>query len=329
MKAFVVNKVSDDIFKASIEELDIPSCEEEEVIIKVSYSSVNYKDALSFTGNKGVTRKFPHITGIDLAGNVYKSKSKLFKEGQRVLVTGYDLGMNTNGGHSQYVKVPSSWIVKSPENLSDKELMSYGTAGLTAALSVNELVQNNINPKDGAILVSGSSGGVGTVSIAILNKLGYEVIAISSKKDKIPYLKSIGAKEVIGIDEFLEDSKKPLLSSKYAGIIDTVGGDILSVALKSLNYDGVATCCGLVSSTSLETSIFPFILRGIRLIGIDSVECKIEKKQEIWEKIANEWKIENLDKLVNEIRLEDLEKTYKLLLEGKAVGRYVVNIATK
>ncbi len=326
MKAFVVEKMSDKVFEGRVQELVIPKCEENEVIIKVTYSSINYKDALSSIGNPGVTRNFPHITGIDLAGIIYESKSNIFRKGERVVVTGYDLGMNTHGGHAQYVKVPSSWVARIPDTLSHKEIMTYGTAGLTAALSVNELIKNDIKPQDGEILVSGSTGGVGTIAISILSKLNYKVKAISSKEHKIEYLKSIGANEVISTDEFLKDSKKALLSPKYAGIIDTVGGEILTTALKSLKYDGVATCCGLVSSPNLDTNIFPFILRGVRLIGIDSVECKLEKKQKMWNKLASSWKIDTLESITNEISLEDIKETYSLLLKGKAVGRYVVKI---
>ncbi len=326
MKAFVVEKISDNIFEGSVKEVDIPQCQEDEVLIKVEYSSINYKDALSFGGNAGVSRNFPHITGIDLAGVVYKSKSKKFKENQRVVVTGYDLGMNTNGGHCEYAKVPVKWIAKIPDNLSSKEIMTYGTAGLTAALSINELIKNNIKVDDGNILVSGSSGGVGTITVAILHKLGYKVSAITSKKSKEDYLKSIGADEVILIDDFLENKHKALLSPKYAGIVDTTGGDILSSALKSLKYDGVATCCGLVSSPNLNTNIFPFILRGVRLIGIESVECTLDKKQEIWEKLANEFKLDNLDDIAKEISLDEVKESYELLLKGQASGRYVLRL---
>ncbi len=326
MKAFVVEKSSNNTFESSIQELPMPKCEEDEVIIQVKYSSVNYKDALSSIGNPGVSRNFPHITGIDVAGVVYESKSKQFSKNQRVVVTGYDLGMNTKGGHAQYVKVPSSWIAKIPDNLSFKEIMTYGTAGLTAGLSINELIKNDIKVNDGNILVSGASGGVGSIAISILHKLGYKVSALSSKKSKFEYLQSIGATEVILIDDFLKDKHKAMLSQKYAGIVDTIGGDVLSSALKSLKYDGVATCCGLASSSKLDTNVFPFILRGVRLVGIDSVECKLEKKQDIWDKLANIWKIDNLEDISKEISLDEIKETYELLLKGQALGRYVVKI---
>ncbi len=326
MKAFVVEKIADKEFTSGIQDISIPKCEEKEVVIKVSYSSLNYKDALSSIGNPGVTRTFPHVTGIDVAGTVFESTSPVFKIGERVLVTGYDMGMNTNGGHAQYVKVPSAWVARIPDSISDKEIMTFGTAGLTAALSVNELIENGIKPESGDILVTGATGGVGSIAIAILSKLGYNIIAISGKSDKVDFLKKIGAKEVILREDFEGQANKPMLSEKYAGVIDTVGGKILANALKEVKYDGVVTCCGLTSSAELNTNVFPFILRGVRLIGIDSVECKLEKKQAAWEKLASRWKINSLNTIINEITLDEIKTAYEHLLSGKAVGRYVVKI---
>lgn len=326
MKAFLVEKTSDKKFIADVKEVSIPKCEDNEIVIKVTYSSLNYKDALSSTGNPGVTRSFPHITGIDVAGTVYESTSNIFKVGERVLVTGYDMGMNTHGGHAQFVKVPASWVARTPDSISDKEIMTFGTAGLTAALSINELISNGIKAENGPVLVTGATGGVGSIAVSILSKIGFTVIAISGKKEKIDYLKRIGANEVILRDDFNENSKKPMMTEKYSAVVDTVGGEILANALKYIKYDGVATCCGLTSSHELNTNVFPFILRGVRLVGIDSVECKLEKKQAAWEKIASKWKISNLENLTNEISLYEIKEAYKLLLTGKAVGRYVVKI---
>ncbi|WP_121627762.1 YhdH/YhfP family quinone oxidoreductase [Poseidonibacter antarcticus] len=326
MKAFVVKKIADREFEADIQEVEIPKCADDEIVIKVSYSSLNYKDALSSVGNPGVTKNFPHITGIDVAGVVYESTSKIFKAGERVLVTGYDMGMNTNGGHAEFVKVPALWVARIPDSITDKEIMTFGTAGLTAALSINELIENGVKPEDGEILVTGATGGVGSIAVSILSKIGFSVVAISGKEEKIDYLKNIGAKEVILRNIFNEESKKTMMNERYAGVIDTVGGEILANALKYIKYDGVATCCGLSSSHELNTNVFPFILRGIRLIGIDSVECKLEKKQAAWEKIASRWKITTLDNITNEISLDEIKNAYKLLLAGRAVGRYVVKI---
>ncbi|WP_044419086.1 YhdH/YhfP family quinone oxidoreductase [Halarcobacter anaerophilus] len=323
MKAYVVEKIEDK-FVSGVQDIETPTIEENEILIKATYSSLNYKDALSSIGNKGVTRVFPHITGVDVAGVVENSNSKDFQKGDKVVVTGYDLGMNTNGGHTEFVKVPASWAIKIPKGLTNKEIMTYGTAGLTAALSINELLNNNIT--QGEILVTGATGGVGSIAVAVLSKLGFNVTAISGKEDKIDFLKALGAKEIILRKDFDIENKRPLGSEKYDGVVDTVGGNILAEALKIVKYDGVVTCCGLTSSFELNTNVFPFILRGVRLIGIDSVECSIKKKEAAWEKLAKEFKIDSLEKLTNEINLEEIQEAYKTLLEGKAVGRYLVKI---
>jgi len=217
-------------------------------------------------------------------------------------------------------------VVKKPANISDKEIMTFGTAGLTAALSVNELLNNGITKDSGAVLVTGATGGVGSISVSILSKLGFKVVAISGKESKIPFLKEIGASEVILRKDFDIENKRPMGKENYAGVVDTVGGNILNEALKVLKYDGVATCCGLTSSHELPTNVFPFILRGARLIGIDSVECKKEKKEAAWEKIANEFKIDSLDKITTEINIDEIADVYTAMLEGKVTGRYVVKI---
>lgn len=326
MKAFLVEKVAEREFSGAIQEVPVPECNKDEVVIKTTYSSLNYKDALSSIGNPGVTRKFPHITGIDVAGVVHETTSDIFAVGDKVLVTGYDLGMNTDGGHSEFVKVPTSWVAIIPDTITDKEIMTFGTAGLTAALSINELLDNGLKPEDGEILVTGATGGVGSIAVSILKKIGFTVVAVSGKEEQIDYLKQIGASEVILRETFNENAKKPMMAERYAGVVDTVGGDILANALKYIKYDGVATCCGLTASHELNTNVFPFILRGVRLIGIDSVECKLEKKQAAWDKLASEFKIATLDSITSEIGLEDIKTTYALMLEGKSVGRYVVKI---
>ncbi|MGM8886820.1 YhdH/YhfP family quinone oxidoreductase [Psychrobacter sp. 1U2] len=327
MKAFVVKKSEDKNFSSSIQEVPVPKCGEDEVVIKATYSSLNYKDALSSIGNPGVTRKFPHITGIDVAGVVHETTSDAFAVGEKVLVTGYDLGMNTDGGHAEFVKVPASWVARLPMGITDKDIMTFGTAGLTAALSVNELINNGVKPEDGEVLVTGATGGVGSIAISILSKIGFNVVAVSGKETQIEYLKQIGATEVILRQDFNENAKKPMMAERYAGVVDTVGGEILANALKYIKYDGVATCCGLTASHELNTNVFPFILRGVRLIGIDSVECELDKKQTAWNKLADEWKVETLASITNEIALEDIKATYQLMLEGQSVGRYVVKIS--
>ena len=308
----------------NISTLDLPK---NDLLIKVKYSSVNYKDALSASGNKGVTRKFPHIPGIDAAGEVVLSASNQFNLGDKVLVTGYDLGMNTWGGFSEYISVPASWAVKLPQGLSLFDSMAYGTAGLTAGLSVYHLLTNNISPESGRIVVSGATGGVGSVAISILSKLGFEVLAISGKDQKTYLTSVLGANEVISRVEFVEKyDTKAIAKEEFAGGIDTVGGEILSGILKSSNYNASVTCCGNVAGAKLETTIFPFILRGIKLIGIDSVKLPIEQKEKIWKLLANEWKSENLNELVKEVSLNQLPDLFQHLIDGGAKGRYVVNI---
>ena len=324
MRAYVVEKLEDKKFESGVKEIDVPTIEENEVLIKVSYSSLNFKDALSSVGNPGVTRKFPHVTGIDVAGVIEESNSSDFTKGDSVLVTGYDMGMNTDGGHAEFVKVPASWVVKMPKGIKDKEIMTYGTAGLTAALSVNELLNNGVT--SGKVLVTGATGGVGSIAVSILAKLGFEVVAISGKAEKIDFLKSIGASDVILRKDFDVENKRPMGSEIYDGVIDTVGGSILAEALKVIKYDGVATCCGLTSSHELPTNVFPFILRGVRLVGIDSVECTIEKKTAAWEKLAGDFAIATLNDLTNEISLDEVKEAYTALLEGKSVGRYLVKL---
>lgn len=325
MKAFVVEKIGDK-FTSSIKDVLKPKIIENELLIKVEYSSLNYKDALSSIGHAGVSRNFPHITGIDLAGTIEESKSPFFKKGEKVVVTGYDLGMNTDGGHSEFCKVPASWAIKIPSSLNSKEIMTYGTAGLTAALSINELLKNGLE-EHSKVLVSGSTGGVGSLCVGILNRLNMNVTAITTKIEKKEFLHSIGASEVISLEEFMQNSNKGILKEEFDAFIDSVGGDILAQGLKKLKYDGVATCCGLTASADLNTNVYPFILRGVRLIGIDSVECKLEKKEAAWQKLGSSFKLDCLNEIANEIKLEDIQNVYKELLDGKAVGRYVVKIS--
>lgn len=297
-----------------------------EVLIKVAYSSVNYKDALSASGNKGVTRKYPHVPGIDAAGKVVSSTSENIAKGDNVIVTGYDLGMNTWGGFGEYVSVPAKWVVKLPEGLSLFEAMCLGTAGLTAGLSVYSLIRSGIGKEHGKIVVSGATGGVGSISVAILSKLGYEVVAVSGKVEDQFITQVLGAGSIISRNEFIDTyDQKAMSKADFSGGIDTVGGSILSGIIKSLKYNGAVATCGNVASAEISTSIFPFILRGTKLLGIDSVEQPIEFKSEIWNLLAKEWKPTHLKDIVKEISIEQLPDVLTTLLVGKARGRYVVN----
>lgn len=322
--ALVVSEVSDGQFDAQISTLNTDDLPKGDVLIKVSYSCVNYKDALSFSGNKGVTQKFPHTPGIDAAGEVVESSDPNIPVGTKVVVTGYDLGMNTKGGFGEYIRVPSNWVITLPSGFSEKEAMAWGTAGLTAALSVDKLLANHVS-KDKPILVSGATGGVGSIAIMLLSKLGYTVHALSSKKDKEAYLKSLGAKEVVLLEDFIDNSKRPLLKPMYSGAVDVAGGDVLASILKTVDYQGVVTCCGLVASPSLKTSVFPFILRDVSLLGVDSVELSLTRKQEIWDKITTDWRLEELVASCHEITKSELVETMNQMLKGNITGRYILS----
>ena len=311
-------------FSNSIESLSIADLEENDLLVKVSYSSLNYKDALSASGNKGVTRTYPHTPGIDAVGEVIKSNSSDFKDGDKIIVTGYDLGMNTYGGFGQYISIPATWAISLPNELSEAEAMSIGTAGLTAGLCVRKLLQNDLTPDSGDVLVTGASGGVGSVAVMVLSKLGFNVVALTGKQDQVDYLESLGASSVI-IRSQMEEQGKPLQKGIYQGGVDTVGGNILSNFISQTSQRGAITCCGNVASDKLETSIFPFILRGVTLIGIDSAESLLEVKKEIWNNFSNDWKID-LEKITKEVFLESLSDEVEKILKGNQVGRIRVNL---
>ena len=325
-KALVVTETPDNQFVRSMEQKKVDDLPEGDVTVQVLYSSLNYKDVLSATGNRGVTRNYPHTPGIDAAGIVAASTHENFKLGDKVIVTSYDLGMNTAGGFGQYIRVPAEWVVPQPEGLSTKEAMVYGTAGFTAALSVWQLIENGVTPDDGDVLVSGATGGVGGIAVSILSKLGYTVTAVNGVVDETGYLNEIGAKAVISIDEASDTSGRPLLKSKWAGGIDTVGGDILATTIKSTKYGATVTCCGNVASPDLPLNVFPFILRGVKLIGIDSQNCPMPIRQKIWQKIASEWKIDWLHTLTTEASFNELENKIDLMLQGKHLGRTIIKM---
>jgi len=325
-ESMVVSETENGEFSRDIVTRDISCLPLGEVLINVKYSSLNYKDALSATGNKGVTRKYPHTPGIDAAGVVVESTNTNFKKGDQVIVTGYDLGMNTSGGFSQYIRVKGEWVVKLPQNLSLRESMIFGTAGFTAALSISKLVNYGIVPSDGDILVTGATGGVGSLAVSILHKCGYHVIAVTGKPQSKDMLTELGATDIVLRDELDDQSGKPLLKGKWAGVIDTVGGNILSTALKSTQYGGCVTCCGNVASHELATTVYPFILRGISLLGVDSVQCPANVRTEIWDKLSGEWKPENLDANVNEVSLMELNGKIDQILAGKLSGRTIINL---
>ncbi len=316
---------NDGRFVKEITQLSVNDLPDNDLLIKVSYSSVNFKDALSASGNKGVTRKFPHVPGIDASGTVIRSKTSAFSIGDRVLVTGFDLGMNTYGGFGGFISVPASWAILLPQKLSLTEAMAFGTAGLTAALSVYQIINAGLIPDKGEVVVSGATGGVGSIAVAILAKLGYRVAAVSGKEENNYLQNTLGAARIITRNEFTElYNTKAMANPVFAAGIDTVGGPVLSGMLKSVMYGGLVTCCGMVSSAELNTSIFPFILRGICLVGIDSVQAPMALRKQIWQLLATGWKPDNLHELYTEINLDQLPEKLTEVLNGKAKGRYVL-----
>lgn len=296
-----------------------------ELFIQVHYSSLNYKDALSASGNRGVTKKYPHTPGIDAAGVVIESDDPSFSADDRVIVTGFDLGMNTDGGFSEFIRVPSAWAVHLPENMTMKEAMMYGTAGLTAGISVLRLTRH-VNPEDGKIAVSGATGGVGSLSVAILSKLGYHVVAITGKKSEGDYLVNLGAKDIISRTDFQHSENRPLMRPVFSGAIDTVGGVILENIIKSTIPSGAVTCCGNVSSPELHLTVYPFILRGITLIGIDSQNYPLKDRELLWTRLSHDWKPDHLSETCDEITLDELGSKIGLMLKGKFKRRAVVKL---
>jgi len=324
-KAMIV-KEKDGKFIREIGEKSIDDLPEGDVLINVKYSSLNYKDALSAIGNKGVTRHYPHTPGIDAAGIIESSSNENFKDGEEVIVTGFDLGMNTSGGFGQYIRVPSDWIVKLPEGMTLKESMIFGTAGFTAGLSLKRLEEKGLAPSEDEILVTGATGGVGSLAVAILKKAGYNVTAATGKINKHDYLKKLGAKKVLKREEVDDTSNRALLQTKWGGVIDSVGGNILNTAIKSTKYNCTVTTCGLTQSPNLNTTVYPFILRGVNLLGIDSLHCPMDLRVKIWNRLANEWKPDNLEIICNECSLTELNKKIDLIIDGKITGRVVVDM---
>ncbi len=324
-KALEIRETEPKVFKRTIVSKEIDALPEGEVLIKVSYSSLNYKDALSSIGNKGVTRNYPHTPGIDAAGYVEQSSCDKFKANDPVIVTGYDLGMNTAGGFGEYIRVPAKWVVPCPEGLSLKESMVYGTAGFTAAISVYKLINAGVRPESGEILVTGATGGVGSIAVSILGKLGYTVIAATGKVDKKDMLVGIGASDIIDRKEIDDISGKPMLRSRWAGVIDTVGGNILASAIKTTHYGGAVTCCGNIADHTFSTSVYPFILRGVSLHGVDSVECDMPLRLKLWENLSSAWKSESLMNTICEVGLDQICERIDLMLKGAQAGRTVLN----
>ena len=325
-KALQARETATGEFEQAVVQRELADLPAGELLVRVKYSSLNYKDALSASGNRGVTRSFPHTPGIDAAGVVEATSVAEFSVGDEVIVTGYDLGMNTAGGFGQYIRIPAAWALKRPQGLSLREAMVLGTAGLTAALCVDKLEQSGLTPYAGVVLVTGATGGVGSVAVALLASLGYRVAASTGKAEQADYLKSLGAEQVVPRADLQAGTDKAMLKEQWAGAVDCVGGDILFNVVKSLRYGASVACCGLTAGVTFKASMLPFILRGVNLLGVDSVELPLVVKASMWDRLSLQWKV-NLEALVSEVSLEQLPAAIAQVLAGKQVGRVLVNLA--
>ncbi len=325
-KAYMVSRDADGRFFSAIVERSTEQLPAGDVLIRVDYSSLNYKDALSATGAPGVTKHYPHVPGIDAAGTVVESSSGAFTSGDPVIVTGYDLGVETDGGYGQYIRVPAEWVIPLPEGLTLRESMILGTAGFTAAQGLRLLQQNQLRPEHGEVVVTGATGGVGCMAVMLLAKAGYEVVACTGKEDAHGFLSSLGAKRIIGRGELDDRSGRPLLKAIWAGGIDTVGGNMLSTLIRSTQKEGSVAACGVVAGKDLPLTVFPFILRGVKLLGIDSALAHRERRLEIWGKLAKEWKLTQLELINQSVGLQGLDEQVQNILHGRIRGRILITL---
>jgi acrylyl-CoA reductase (NADPH) len=323
--AFVVSE-KEGSFQHSVRQLKTGDLPNHDLLIRVCYSSLNYKDMLSATGNRAVTKHYPFTPGIDAAGIVLRSKQPKFKTGDKVIVTSYDLGMNTPGGFGQIISVPSDWVLHLPESLSLKESMMIGTSGLTAAIGIKKIVDQKIYPDDGKVAVSGATGAVGSFAVALFAHLGYQCEAITGKSDQHSFLKHLGADKIIDRNFFYSEDLRPLEKSKWIAAIDTVGGTMLDQLLRQISHNGIVACCGNVLGGRLETSIYPFILRGVSLMGIDSGIALMSDRLKIWNLLSKEWKLPNLPELCEIIELQDLSEQIQLMKKGQITGKLVIRL---
>jgi acrylyl-CoA reductase (NADPH) len=313
-------KISGALVDATLDELT-----RGDVVIKADYSSVNYKDALAATGTGKILRRFPLIGGIDVAGTVTSSADRRFREGDRVLVTGYDLGVAQDGGYASFVRVPADWVVRIPDGLTSRDAMILGTAGFTAGLAIARLERNGLVTGHGPVVVTGATGGVGSIAVAALARLGYDVTAITGKDDAHEYVRALGAREIVSRTT-LAMGTRPLETARWAGAIDAVGGDMLAWLTRTTNYWGSIASTGLTGGVELRTTVMPFILRGVSLIGIDSAMCPMPIRAEVWRRLATDMKPADVNAIAHEITLDGLPAAFETLLAGQARGRFVVNL---
>ena len=320
-KGYLVEE-NNGVFSSSVKEINVPKIEPNSILVKVHYSSLNYKDALAVSGAKGIVKSYPFVPGIDVAGEVIESKSPQYKIGDRIIATGFKIGMSIFGGFGEIVHLPGNWVVKMPEKLDFLSSMSYGTAGLTAAACIKKISDAKCTQKL-PVIVSGSSGGVGSVAVGILSKMGYEVHALTGKTSHEETLKKMGANKVLDRNEFMSNPVKALDKGVYSSAVDTVGGEILAKIISMISNHGVVSCCGNVAGPKFTSSVFPFILRGVQLCGIDSAESSIELKKELWNLLSNQWSLDlsNQTKIVS---LNEIEEEINKILQGNQVGRVVI-----
>jgi len=325
-KALVVDNREE--FTVEVKNLSLKDLPDGEVLIKVAYSSINYKDSLAAIPNGNIVKNYPFVPGIDLAGIVISSKDPRFKEGDEVIATSYEIGVSHFGGFSEYARIPAEWIVPLPKGLTLKEAMVIGTAGFTAALSVQRLEENNVSKEKGKVLVTGATGGVGSFAVSILSTLGYQVEASTGKESEQEYLQKLGATSIVSRDEVYDGKIRALGKQKWAAAVDPVGGEPLAALLSQIQYGGSVAVSGLTAGTKLPTTVFPFILRGVNLLGIDSVYCPMETRLKVWSRLATDFKPANLEELIQlEVTLEQLPEFLPTLLKGQARGRILVKLS--
>ena len=324
-EALVASRKPDGTFVRELRQQDTADLPSGDLLVRVSYSSLNYKDALAAVGRHGVARGYPLTPGIDAGGVVVESSVGDFAPGDSVIACGRELGISVPGGFGQYIRIPASWALRPPSGLTLRECMIIGTAGFTAALCLRDLQQHGVSP-GAEVLVTGASGGVGCLAVALLSKLGYRVAAGTGKTDKRDFLTSLGAGEVIARADLDDGSGKALLSERWAGVVDTVGGNILSTAIRSTAYGGSVAACGNVSSPDLPLTVFPFILRGVRLLGIDSAKCPAETRKEVWARLGAQWRPAQLEAIAEECSLHGLDGRIDDILHGRVSGRVIVNL---
>lgn len=324
-RAFVVNK-TENFFTTGIQQLSFEDLPAGEITIRVAYSSVNYKDGLASIPNGKIVRSYPFVPGIDLAGTVVASEDAHFREGDEVLVTGYGLGVSHYGGFSEFARVPAEWVVPVPQGLSLIEAMAIGTAGFTAGLSILRLEENGLNPDRGPVLVTGATGGVGSTAVAMLAKLGYDVTASTGKHSEHEYLREIGAKQILNREQ-VTDASRPLQKELWAAAVDPVGGSTLPYLLSTTKYGGAVAVSGLTGGAEYAATVFPFILRGVSLLGIDSVNCPMDTRLKLWDRLATDMKPHNLvDTIGRIVSLEELPDVLSSILQGAVRGRTIVRL---